>query len=164
MTEPPITSPPIDIVRSTRRKKTVQAVIADGRIKVMVPARMPEDEVQRVAFQMSQKLLRKRSSHEVDLASRARSLARRFDLPVPESIEWSARQNTRWGSCTPSLQTIRISDRLAAMPAWVLDYVIVHELAHLVVDGHGPTFDTIVDRYPLAERARGYLMAKSEHA
>jgi predicted metal-dependent hydrolase len=48
------------------------------------------------------------------------------------------------------------------MPPWVLDYVIVHELAHLVVDGHGPVFDALVDRYPLAERARGYLIAKAE--
>ena len=135
----------------------------DGRIKVMVPAHLPEPEVQRVASEMSEKLLRKRSSRTVDLADRAHRMARRLGLPEPSSIDWSARQNTRWGSCTPASGVIRISDRLAAMPTWVLDYVIVHELAHLVVDGHGPAFDQLVDRYPLAERARGYLIAKAEH-
>jgi predicted metal-dependent hydrolase len=67
---------------------------------------------------------------------------------------------TRWGSCTPATGTIRISDRLARMPGWVLDYVLVHELAHLAVPGHSPAFWRLVHRYPKAERAMGYLIAK----
>jgi predicted metal-dependent hydrolase len=43
----------------------------------------------------------------------------------------------------------------------VLDYVLVHELAHLVVPDHSPAFHEIVDRYPRAERARGFLIAMS---
>jgi predicted metal-dependent hydrolase len=54
---------------------------------------------------------------------------------------------------------IRISSRAAALPSWVLDYLLVHELAHLEVAGHGPHFWRLVNRYPLTERARGYLMA-----
>jgi len=68
-------------------------------------------------------------------------------------------QRTLHGSCTPSTGAIRISRRLAKLPRWVEDYVIVHELAHLVYGGHGPRFWELVNRYPLAERARGYLMA-----
>jgi hypothetical protein len=49
---------------------------------------------------------------------------------------------------------------LASEPGWVLDYVIVHELAHLDVPRHGPAFWSIVNRYPRAERARGFLMAR----
>jgi hypothetical protein len=42
----------------------------------------------------------------------------------------------------------------------VLDYVLVHELAHLLVETHGPDHDDLVNRFPLAERARGFLVAK----
>jgi hypothetical protein len=41
----------------------------------------------------------------------------------------------------------------------VLDYVLVHELAHLLVASHGPAHDVLVDRFSLAERARGFLIA-----
>lgn len=68
-------------------------------------------------------------------------------------------QNSRFGSCTPADGTIRLSDRLATMPTWVRDYVLVHELAHLLEANHGPNFWKLVNRYPLTERARGYLMA-----
>jgi predicted metal-dependent hydrolase len=46
----------------------------------------------------------------------------------------------------------------------VLDYLLVHELAHLEVADHGPRFWELVDRYPLTERARGYLMALDHRA
>jgi hypothetical protein len=44
------------------------------------------------------------------------------------------------------------------MPGWVVDYVLVHELAHLIEIGHGPRFYRLVDAFPKAERARGYLL------
>jgi predicted metal-dependent hydrolase len=69
--------------------------------------------------------------------------------------------STRWGSCTPATRSIRISNRLAPFPSWVLDYVIVHELAHLSVPDHSRAFWTLVERFPKAERARGFLVAKS---
>ena len=52
------------------------------------------------------------------------------------------------------------SSRLAGEPAWVVDYVLVHELAHLSVRHHNAAFWKLVHRYPLAERALGYLMAR----
>jgi predicted metal-dependent hydrolase len=87
-------------------------------------------------------------------------LARRYGLPQPARTDWADNQSARWGSCTPARGTIRISRRLAEFPGWVLDYVIVHELAHLAVHGHGPDFWALVDRYPRTERARGFLIAK----
>ncbi|MGH8889748.1 MAG: M48 metallopeptidase family protein, partial [Acidothermaceae bacterium] len=82
----------------------------------------------------------------------------------PSSVRWVANQNSRWGSCTPADRTIRLSERLRVMPSWVIDYVLVHELAHLIEIGHGPRFQELVDRYPKAERARGYLLGVSAAA
>ncbi len=151
---------PIDIVRSQRRKRTIQASLTDGRIKVMVPADLDPDEEQRLVDELAAKLVKRHTSNHIDLTKRARTLARKYRLPMPKTIVWSSRQNMRWGSCTPSDESVRISTRLASMPPWVLDSVIVHELAHLVEDNHGPAFRELVDRYELTERARGYLMAQ----
>lgn len=152
---------PIELVRSTRRKKTASAGLVDGRIQVRVPAQMSETEANRVAAELSAKVKRKLDSGSVDLAQRAAHLARRYDLPTPKEIKWSSRQNTRWGSCTASTGVIRISDRLTSVPPWVVDAVIVHELAHLAVDGHDERFWALANRYELMERARGYLEAVS---
>ena len=84
------------------------------------------------------------------------------DLPQPSDIRWSERQRTLWGSCSIQSARVRVASRLIGFPLWVLDYVIVHELAHLVEPGHTRRFWDVVNRYPLAERARGYLIAKGE--
>jgi predicted metal-dependent hydrolase len=153
---------PIDVIRSERRKRTVQAYLRDGRIRVMVPAGLEIDEERRLVEQLAARVGRKATSATVDLAERARQLAARYRLPVPAEIIWSERQMKRWGSCSPGEGRIRISSRLASMPRWVLDSVIIHELAHLEVSGHGPAFAALIDRYELTERAKGYLMAVSE--
>jgi predicted metal-dependent hydrolase len=82
------------------------------------------------------------------------------DATAHPSIRWVENQEWRWGSCTPADGAVRISSRVAAEPSWVLDYVIVHELAHLDVPCHDAAFWRIVNRYPKAERARGFLMAR----
>lgn len=102
---------------------------------------------------------RRRDPGDPELTVRAGRLAARFvaEAPREPSVRWVDNQHGRWGSCTPADRTIRLSRRLAGLPEWVLDYVLVHELAHLVVPGHGPEFWAIVARYPRAERARGFL-------
>jgi predicted metal-dependent hydrolase len=118
------------------------------------------DEAHWVA-EWTRRFQRKLSTDRIDLAERAATLAARHDLPRPASIRWVDDMRTRWGSCTPSTGAIRLSSALAPFPDWVVDYVIVHELAHLRVAGHTAEFWRLVARYPRAERARGYLMAKS---
>jgi predicted metal-dependent hydrolase len=110
---------------------------------------------------MIRRLERSTGASAVDLEERAAALAERYELPRPASIRWVDNQELRWGSCTPVDGSVRISSKLLAEPEWVLDYVIIHELAHLVVPGHGRSFWTLVDRYPRAERARGWLMARA---
>ena len=74
-------------------------------------------------------------------------------------LKYVTNQNKRYGSCSPAQKKIRLNHRLASMPEFVRDYVIVHELAHLEQANHGPKFWELVYQYPLTERARGYLMA-----
>jgi predicted metal-dependent hydrolase len=150
----------VEVVRSARRRKTVQARLVEGVLRIHIPASMSPDEESRWVSEMVVRMERRTSAARFDLAARARGLARQYGLGVPASIRWVDNQESRWGSCTPAARTIRISSRLAREPAWVVDYVIVHELAHLSVSGHGPRFWRLVERYPLAERARGFLIAR----
>ncbi len=154
-----MTDLPVEIIRSDRRKRTLQASVVAGAIQVRVPAGLPPEEERRLVDELVRKLRRKVEAGAVDLAARASVLARRYRLPQPSEISWSGRQHLRWGSCTPAHGAIRISSRLASVPGFVLDYVLVHELAHLEVAGHGADFRALEARYELAERARGYLMA-----
>ena len=150
----------VEIIRSTRRRKTIHAEMRNGAVRLSIPATLSKAEEQHWATVMVQRFERRRQTSTVDLVRRTRQLAARYDLPEPERITWSERQTSLWGSCTPAHGTIRISARLASYPRWVLDYVIVHELAHLRYRSHGPRFRGLVERYPLAERAKGFLIAK----
>jgi predicted metal-dependent hydrolase len=151
----------VEVVRSPRRRKTVQAREVGGILRVSIPATMTRADEERWIAEMVRRMERRTGTARVDLASRARELARRHDLSVPATIRWSDNQEWRWGSCTPATGTVRISSRLAREPGWVLDYVIVHELAHLDVARHDRRFWDVVGRYPLTERARGFLMARA---
>ncbi len=154
----------VEVIRSARRRKTVQARLVDGVVRVHIPASMSVAEEQRWVAEMVKRIERRSAGETIDLEERARSLARQLGLETPASIRWVDNQEMRWGSCTPRDSTIRISSRLAREPGWVIDYVIVHELAHLSVANHGPRFWDLVNRYRLAERARGFLMARGMEA
>jgi hypothetical protein len=110
--------------------------------------------------EMVRRMERRAATDGIDLTARATALADRYGLQKPEAIRWVDNQEWRWGSATPSDRTIRISSRLVGEPGWVLDYVIVHELAHLTVPRHDSRFWALVRRYPRAERAHGFLMAR----
>jgi predicted metal-dependent hydrolase len=152
----------VDVIRSAKRRKTAQARLVAGRLEVRIPARSSKAEEQRLVEVFRRRYEKAGSSTSLDLTARAKALAKRFDLPVPTEIRWVTNQAHRWGSCTPSTGVVRISDRMASFPPWVVDHVIVHELAHLVERNHGPAFQALAGRYPLAERAEGYLLAKSD--
>jgi hypothetical protein len=151
----------IEVLRSARRKRTVGAQLHAGVLKVTVPTWMSSAETEMWTEKMAASFRRKQSAARIDLPTRATTLARRYQLPRPREIRWADDMLSRWGSCTTSTGHIRISTRLAAFPDWVIDYVIVHELAHLEVNGHGADFWRLANRYPKAERAIGYLIAKA---
>ncbi|WP_036555990.1 M48 family metallopeptidase [Nocardioides insulae] len=154
--------PQVEVRRSKRRRRTVSAYRDGDRIIVLVPASLsPAEEEQWVAAmvaRLEKREQRLRPSDE-DLFDRALSLSDTYfgGIAVPESVRWVDNQQSRWGSCTPGERTIRLSDRLQGMPSWVIDYVLVHELAHLFEPGHNDRFWGWVNRFPQAERAKGYL-------
>ncbi len=150
----------VRVIRSSRRKKTAQARLFGSTVEVRIPARCSVEEERQLVDHFTDKFERARSAEVIDLERRARKLADQFGLPQPASVRWVGNQQMRWGSCTPGDGTIRLSDRLAQYPTWVLDYVIVHELAHLRVAAHNAEFWRLVHAYPLTERARGFLIAK----
>jgi hypothetical protein len=150
----------VEVIRSRRRRKTVQARKVGDVLRVSVPATLTRAEEERWVNEMLRRAEGRQRTAGVDLDQRAQRLAAKFGLALPAEIRWVDNQQFRWGSCTPADATIRISSKLATEPLWVLDYVIVHELAHLHVRGHTARFWQLVNRYPLSERARGFLIAR----
>lgn len=154
--------PTVIVKRSARRRRTVSAYREGDTTVVLMPATMSKADEAKWVAQMLERLARseaRRRPSDDELLVRARRLARRY-LPgevAPRSVRWVSNQQQRWGSCTPADGTIRLSDRLRGMPDYVIDYVLVHELVHLLVPDHGPRFVALMDSYPKAERARGFL-------
>ena len=154
----------IVVRRSTRRRRSVAARLDGRRIVVMIPALMGEADQDRWVREMVRRLAgregrRAGATGDGALMVRAAGLRRAYvpEAPEPASVRWVPNQRSRWGSCTASERTIRLSDRLRVMPDWVIDAVLVHELAHLVHPDHGPAFRRIERRYGPAERAGGFL-------
>jgi predicted metal-dependent hydrolase len=155
----------VEVRRSPRRRRTVTAYRENGRTVVLIPAAFSAAEERRWVDQMVAKLQTREERRKGNLSSDGELLARAGVLAqqyfagraVPASVRWVDNQHRRWGSCTPSDATIRLSSRLRGMPEFVVDYVLVHELAHLIEPSHDERFWTLVRAYPAADRALGFL-------
>jgi predicted metal-dependent hydrolase len=152
----------VEVRRSRRRRRTVSAYREEGRTVVLIPASFTRRQEQEWVATMVARLERqdgRRRPSDAALAQRAAELSQRYlgGAARPNSVAWVDNQTARWGSCTPLDGTIRISARLRGMPSWVLDYVLLHELAHLLQPRHGPQFWALLEGYPRTERARGFL-------
>jgi predicted metal-dependent hydrolase len=163
-----MTSDPIvRIIRSDRRRRTITARLAENGavLEVLAPAEATDAELAPIIERLKGRVLRHEekaaTADDGVLARRAAELNRQYfeGKLLFSEIRYVANQQRRYGSCTPATGVIRISHRVATMPGWVRDYVIVHELAHLKEANHGPRFWKLVNRYPKTERARGYLIA-----
>ena len=154
--------PLVEVRRSRRRRRTVSAYREDGKVVVLIPARLSRaEEASWVATMLErlEKSEQRRRPSDSALKRKANELSTKYleGVARPLTVRWVDNQSTRWGSCTPSDQAIRLSSRLQGMPSWVIDYVLLHELAHLIEPGHTKKFWALVDRYPKAERAKGFL-------
>lgn len=153
--------PDVVVRRSRRRRRTVTAYREGSSVVVLIPASMSKRDEARTVTDMVARLERseqRRRPTDEQLLARARTLNDDYlgGLATPETVRWAS-QNSRWGSCTPADRSIRVSTRLQGMPTWVLDYVLVHELAHMIEPNHDDEFWGWVQHYPRAERARGFL-------
>jgi len=152
----------VEVRRSRRRRRTVAAYREDDKVIVMIPARLSDAEEREWVVTMLARLEKsekRRSPSDSGIRRRATELNDMYlgGLAKPKTVRWVDNQNSRWGSCTPSDKSIRVSRRLQGMPSWVIDYVLVHELAHLLEAGHTPAFWAWVDSFPKSERAKGFL-------
>jgi predicted metal-dependent hydrolase len=155
----------VEVRRSARRRRTVSAYRDGERIIVLIPNRFTHAEEAEWVAKMVARLdtgtrrRGRRGPTDAALGKRAAELSAQFlgGQARPHSVRWVANMRTRWASCTPADRTIRMSDKLRELPAWVQDYVLLHELSHLLVPGHGRDFWALVKRYPRTERARGFL-------
>lgn len=161
----PVNINAVKILRSKKRRRSVSGRMIKNILVVRAPENMPEIRLQEVIAELKARIERKCLKEELNksenLASRAEKFNKRYfenKLKV-NSIEYVTGQKTRFGCCNFRTGSIRISHRISSMPQWVRDYVIIHELAHLVAPDHSKAFWDIVNRYKLAERAKGYLIA-----
>lgn len=154
----------VKILRSEKRKRTISARLRGEELFIYLPSGLSESEEKRWIEKM-RKRVEKKMQKKLDgsvLSKRARELNQKyFDGKLKiNSVEYSTNQNSIFGSCATKQGTIRISHRVAEMPTWVIDYLIIHELAHLVHPNHSKDFWNLVNHYKYAERARGYLIAR----
>lgn len=153
--------PVVDVRTSTRRRKTATAFWEGDRIAVVLPARLPLSERGPMVDALVSRVLAQnphRHATDAELFDRAAVLARKYLLGrLPSSIRWVSNQQRRWGSCSAHSGEIRVSDRLRLVPPWVLDAVLVHELAHLEEASHSWRFHQLAGRYPRMAEADTFL-------
>jgi cupin 2 domain-containing protein len=156
----------VKVVRSNRRKRTAGARLIGGTMYLYVPGKMSEKEVgtitERFTKHFEKVLLKKKLNSEKSLRQVAEELNTKYFNGALEidSIQYVTNQTHKFGCCSIQSRSIRISDTIASMPDWVRDYVVMHEICHLKEAGHGKAFWDLVNRYPLVERAKGFLLAK----
>jgi predicted metal-dependent hydrolase len=159
--------PNVEVRRSNKRRRTVSAAREGNKTVLNVPLRMSIAEIEQLArdliTRMNDRDPRAYFSDD-ELFKRAQELSATylFSQADPKSVAWSSRLTSTWGICTPLEGTIKITSRLQGMPQYVLDYVLLHELVHFVVNDHGKDFDAFMKTFEKKERAEGYLDALDE--
>lgn len=157
----------VKIIRSNKRKKTISAMIVSGKLLVYLPTSISEEEEKKWVDKMRKWAEDHKKEQELHASTNLEKLAEKINRVYLNgrakfnSIEYVSNQKRIFGSCSITSSQIRISDRLAKMPDWVRDYVVLHELAHLIHPNHSKSFWKLVNQYKLTERARGYLMASN---
>ena len=150
----------IVVRRSARRKKTIAVSKEIDTFVLSAPVRYSVESNISALTDLFNRLAARDHSSAADLVELAAELNHRYfsGRLSPASIRWVTNQNlSRWASTTTSTGDIRISHRLQAVPRWVLETVIVHELAHLQIGPHTKEFHALADRHPRQAEAKLFL-------
>lgn len=157
----------VEVIRSRKRRKTIQAKLKNDVLEIRIPARMSKREENKAVAEMMKKMKSRLEKEKLNRKTVLMDRAQRLNLKYfngrlkIKSVEFVTNQNSCFGSCSTRSARIRISHRLANAPKWVLDYVIFHEMAHILQPNHSKKFHELENIFPHAERARGYLIALS---
>lgn len=158
---PQFDRPEVEIRASAKRKKTGTAHWAGARIVVQIPVSLKGKARAQFVDELVERLLTQRpqiAAGDVALEERARVLAELYnDGVMASSVRWVSNQKSRWASCSPDTREIRVSSRLTQCPEWVIDCVLVHELAHLQEADHSADFYEIANRHPRQEECALFL-------
>ena len=159
---------PVEVTRKRIKRMNMRIKEPDGRVVISAPYIIPDREI--IAFVRAKRrwidngvmrVRRKAAMHPEPADAREKEqrradLKRRISARLPE-IErrtglrcsgWTVRDmHTRWGSCNTRTHHVNFSLMLATRSDAELDYVILHELVHTVVPGHGADFYALMDRF-----------------
>jgi hypothetical protein len=142
-----------EVIEIDSRSRCARVIHEADRLKVIIPrggAVNPRTSLHNWLRRKARKLVHDR------LVLRAREMGVKFDRVFIRA------QRTRWGSCS-SRKNLSFNWRLVMAPPEVLDYLVVHELAHLIEPNHSMKFWLIVRSYcPRYEQHRAWLKQNQE--
>ena len=157
--------PAYTVTRKPVKYTRIRVLAPDGRVTVSAPRHVSEREIAAFVAQKAEWI----SKTQERIAARpapldpgpvAEELRAELKAKIPGLVDYWAdrmglvapswgvrRMTTRWGTCNIQRRHITLALELARRDDELLEYVIVHELAHLYESGHGPAFYAVMDRY-----------------
>lgn len=155
---------PLTVVEGEGRKRG-WAGLDQGGVLLQVPAGLGDGAVDPGSVDLRRTLVEGLWKRELE-SHLPSSIAHGEALVGEHASEWRIRRmSTRWGSCSIARRRIWLNLELAAKPPECLDYVVIHELCHLVVPNHGPAFHELMDGYaPRWREVRALLNEAPPHA
>lgn len=143
--------------------KHINARLRETTLHVSLPLRAPLTVLDTVLPDLARQLVRRQRSRQINSAEAALDLARRVarrfpQPPAVDAVQFSTGQSARWGSYSLRTRGIRLHAALRLMPPWVLEAVVVHELAHAIHPDHSPAFWALLRQVcPDTDRATAFL-------
>ena len=151
-------------LRVTRKKvKNINVRLVGKELRVSAPPWVSRSDLDEAIGVLARRMVRRERAREVNGEHDALELARKVARRVPNRPEivatrYSTQQRSRWGSYSTRTWTIRLNAALRQMPAWVLEAVVAHELAHIDHPDHSAAFWKLLRRVcPETDRARAFL-------